>query len=244
MVSKENAALLLSPLALSIQDLERAVELLPAENRATAQWLIGQVDSRLRSLLTETLTDELIDSVTAGVTPALMDVVSVLGSTAPAFMAIHAEATQTYVAQLEQLSPDSTFRQEVRAIIRVLSFRPEEFAQSAKLHSELIEAAKSFAADGHPAASGFRLGVLWLAICAALHGKCSEDRVFELVDIAFLETIRLEGILELGDDSLPPVIEEPLERQERILRNVAAARDVLDAEDLRIIDDARFRTLR
>jgi hypothetical protein len=245
-------ALPLNAEAFPVLDVDAFLARLPAEARARVIWAKAPIETGLRRLRTEPLTEALVHEVTTATKAAVVALTSVaasgLAATPDALRALAMTDLRDDEARLISFVRDDESRDTARWVFGLLrSFfetmytlaPPRLFDQvtSDELRSELT----------HDPALGAFLGGLVTAMAALEEQKAHGDpgRVEELIDVAFLLLTEFRSAArKLGLWFAPFPAATVQERRGQFLHYATTLGEALTSSDWTVMDDARARNLR
>lgn len=237
---------------LSIRDLSKLIDDLPAGERAALAWAPAALQLEIRPLVVGPLTSDAVLAATVGV-------FRILGQLLPAaakFLGAEhfsAQVDGAYQGELDRLRAflrDTGARRSAEWVFRSLRAYFKVFSQIPK--NELAAVGFQAVADVEFAevlrddAAGILRGmVLTMAAMTIVDQAGDAERAEELCDLAFLEASHgVDSLAGAGLTFLPEPDPSSAESRRQILETVEDARTVLTSEDIDSLSSARFRDLR
>jgi hypothetical protein len=225
---------------------------LPAEVRAQVRW----VEPAFAGLLCRLKDEPLTDDVVAEVGREAARPVTTLGAAVfkqylarpEQWRAAIAEALRRDAAILEHFLPDQHSHESFAWVKGLMtSYFDELLRHMGNVEADHVDTAISNLGGELPAEI-HAWTCAQMALAAALDlAKHDGDamRSTDLIDVAFLRLLKFRDALAARGILLTPFPNEtPQERAERVQRYAKLCREVLTEEDMRVLDDARLRTLR
>jgi hypothetical protein len=243
-------AVLITPM-----DLERAIERLPAEQRAQLCWAPERFRQVVGKLLGHEATPDLVDRVTVEFAlvclPFFRDVLAQLGP----FDNVLKEVVPTLDEKLEKLKVyfrGSPVVEGVEWAFRALMLffsNAQALSQSGLSAGEVtftqqFDESKLKEELQSPVSGFLKAQVLLLALLQAAEFGMPAERMESLAESAYLEATRGVNLLATQGIELDPLKHlAPEQRFEKTLRYIEDLREILTPEDIEVISQARVTSL-